>query len=258
MIIYFNIFGKNIPAYGVMIILGVLFANVLGYRLIKKYDFNIYDFIILEAYGFLGGFSGAKILYLIVSYRDIEWKRITDIIYFNQIMQGGFVFYGGLIGGVLLIMLAGKMHKIPAMDYIRTFICFIPFIHAFGRIGCFCSGCCYGKPYNGYGAVVFPKGSYAIPDVPLFPVQLVEAVVLFVIFGILYYIRCIKEEKCIIEVYFLLYGVTRFVLEYYRYDEARGKYAFFSTSQWISIAMIIIAGMLLLLSYSKSKKEIRY
>lgn len=73
-----------------------------------------------------------------------------------------------------MVLLAGKIHKFNVKIYIRNFIFLIPFIHAFGRIGCFFAGCCFGIPYNGIGAVVFPENSYALPDVSLFPVQLVE------------------------------------------------------------------------------------
>ena len=137
----------------------------------EKLDFN--DWMILEAYCILGGFLGAKLLYLLVSYKSIDWSRITDFQYFNALMLSGFVFYGGLIFGLIFVFLAGKIHKIPAGIYVRKFIFLIPFMHSFGRVGCFMAGCCYGIPYDGIGAVVFPEGSYAIPGIKLFPVQFV-------------------------------------------------------------------------------------
>ena len=45
--------------------------------------------------------------------------------------------------------LSGKLHKIDSGVYVRNFIFLIPFIHAFGRVGCFLAGCCYGRPYEG-------------------------------------------------------------------------------------------------------------
>lgn len=155
-------------------------------------------------------------------------------------MQGGFVFYGGLIGGLIFIFLPGKIHKIEAEKYIEHYIFLIPFIHAFGRIGCFEAGCCYGIPYTGYGAVYFPEGSMAPPDIALFPVQIIEAFFEFIIAAYIY--RCsdkLGSKKGLYE-YLWLYSLLRFVLEFFRYDVNRGKIGFLSTSQIISLVIAII------------------
>lgn len=239
--VYFDIGTLSIPAYGLMIAIGVVFANIVAMFVLHKTKLDFDDFILLEAYCFLGAFLGAKILYLLVSVKIINWKQIFEIEYFNQIMQGGFVFYGGLIGGLLFVLLAGRIHKIAVEEYIRNFIFLIPFIHAFGRIGCFCAGCCFGVPYNGIGAVVFPEHSYALPNVRLFPVQLVEATILIGIAVLIIWLQIGNNWKYTIETYLLLYGIARFLLEYFRYDADRGSFGMFTTSQWISFIMITIA-----------------
>lgn len=114
--LYINIMGLELPSYGLLIAMGVIIANLVAYPILRKTKQDGNDFIILEAYGILGGFIGAKVLYLIVSRNQIDWNRITDITYANQLMLSGFVFYGGLIGGILFIFLAGKIHKIPALE----------------------------------------------------------------------------------------------------------------------------------------------
>lgn len=253
MITYFNFFGKAIPAYGCLIVSGIIIANILGFRLAKIRGLDINDLIILEAYGLLGGFAGAKILYLIVSFKDINWSMITDFDYFNQIMLGGFVFFGGLILGFGTVWLAGRLHSIDSSVYIRTFICFVPFIHGFGRIGCFCAGCCYGIPYNGLFAVTFPHDSYAVSDISLFPVQLLEAFLLFIISGLVCWILLCKESKFTVEIYVCLYSVVRFFLEYLRFDDVRGKLGLLTTSQWISVFLFISSASLILTFYKKEK-----
>ena len=155
-------------------------------------------------------------------------------------MLSGFVFYGGLIGGLIFIFLPEKIHKIEAEKYIEHYIFLIPFIHAFGRIGCFEAGCCYGIPYTGYGAVYFPEGSMAPPDIALFPVQIIEAFFEFIIAAYIY--RCsdkLGSKKGLYE-YLWLYSLLRFVLEFFRYDVNRGKIGFLSTSQIISLVIAII------------------
>lgn len=238
--LYFDLFGREVPSYGLMIVIGVITANMIALVMIRYKKLDVYDFIILEAYCFLGAFIGAKMLYLIVSYDEIDWSRLGQIDYFNQLMQGGFVFYGGLIGGLLFVYMAGRIHKIESKEYINNFIFLIPYIHGFGRIGCFCVGCCYGLPYSGIGAVKFPGNSFAPSNVSLFPIQLVEALFLFVIAFTDGYLLIRKEWKYTVETYLLSYGVLRFVLEYFRYDEARGYFMGITTSQWISIFIIII------------------
>ena len=239
--VYFHIFGKDIPAYGLMIVLGTLLANAIAAIIIKKEKREFDDVLLIEAYCILFGFLGAKLLYLLVTIKEIDWSRFFEPDYFASIMQGGFVFYGGLIGGLGGAVLASKIHKLDLAYYIKKCIFLIPFIHSFGRIGCFCAGCCYGIPYHGSCAVVFPEGSYAIPGVELFPVQLVESGCLMFIALFLFILVCLKKERFNVELYLILYAIVRFILEDYRYDEARGMYFGLSTSQWISVLMLIAA-----------------
>ncbi|SFD09804.1 prolipoprotein diacylglyceryl transferase [Butyrivibrio sp. YAB3001] len=239
--VYTNFFGIVIPSYGLMIVTGVVLANLVGMLILKREHLDINDFMILEAYCFLGAFIGAKVLYLIVSYKYIEWDRILDYKYFNDLMLGGFVFYGGLIGGLLFIYLGGKIHRIKPKQYLKSFIFLIPFIHCFGRIGCFMAGCCYGVPYHGIGSVVFPEGSFAPSGIELFPVQLVEAIFLMIIAILILVLRVICRFEYTVELYLFIYGVIRFILEYFRYDNIRGGFENLSTSQWISLVMIAVA-----------------
>ena len=242
--VYTNVFGFVMPTYGLMIAMGVVFANLAGLFVLKYEHLDFNDFMVLEAYAMLGAYIGAKILYLAVTYRQIDWNRILDYKYLNNLMLGGFVFYGGMIGGFLFIHLGGRIHRIQTKEYIKDFIFLIPFIHCFGRIGCFMAGCCYGVPYHQIGAVVFPEGSYAPPGIELFPIQLVESGCLMMIAIFLLFQRIVRRSDYTTEMYFLLYGIIRFILEYFRYDAVRGRILFFSTSQWISVCMVVIsAGM---------------
>ena len=160
-----------------------------------------------------------------------------------------------MIGAILFVFLAGKLHKLDAVGYLRSAVFMIPIMHGFGRIGCFMAGCCYGRPYEGFCAVVFPEESYAVSGVPLFPVQLLEAGLLLLLGISLMYLRLKKKWHYTLETYILVYGVIRFVLEYLRYDEDRGIFAGLSTSQWISVALVLVTvGCLICTHYRKTKK----
>ncbi|MCU6762487.1 Prolipoprotein diacylglyceryl transferase [uncultured Roseburia sp.] len=239
--VFFHFGNLSLPGYSLMIIIGLAAGNVLVWLLGKRHHLIYDDFLLLEAYTFLGAMIGAKGLYLFVARNEIQWSRLAQADYLKDLMVGGFVFYGGLIGGFLFFLLAGKIHKVDIASYMRRFMFVIPFIHGFGRLGCLMAGCCYGRPYNGPGAVVFPDGSFAPAGIPLFPVQLAEAVCLFVLAGFLFGVSGrIKSAYQTAALYFGIYGVIRFVLEYFRYDDAeRGGFAWFSTSQWISIGIVI-------------------
>ena len=119
--VYLHILGLHIPMYGLMIVIGVAVANIVAVKIKKNYSFDINDFIILQAYAFLFAFLFAKILYLFTIINQIEFDKIFDINYLNTLIQGGFVFYGGLIGGFFGLYMAGKIHKIDYMMYLRIY-----------------------------------------------------------------------------------------------------------------------------------------
>lgn len=236
---YFHILGKEIPAYGFLIVMGVITANIIVWFLLKHLALDINDFIILEAYSFLGAFIGAKLLYLLISFDTVDWGGGWNLDYFNQLMQSGFVFYGGLIGGLLFAFLAGKTHHINVKKYVNVCIFLIPWIHSFGRIGCFCAGCCYGKEYSGRFSVTFPKNSLAPANVKLFPIQLMEAFALMLLTFVLFLFLKKYKERYLLEIYLVGYAILRFVLEFFRGDLNRGEFGVLSTSQWISIILFV-------------------
>lgn len=235
----------TLPAYGVMIAAGLIAANIIAFALLRRTDLKPDDLLLTEAWGLLGAFAGAKLLYLLVSFRSTDWRSLT-FSGFNDLMRSGFVFYGGVIGGLLCVWLAGRIHKYNSMDYLQHAVFLIPFAQAFGRIGCFCAGCCYGIPWEGAFSVVFPEGSSAPAGIPLFPVQVLEAVFLFAISAILFLIRKKTTAEVSLAVWFLLYGVLRFVLEFFRGDDVRGYLGPLSASQWISLALLAAAAVLIL------------
>ena len=239
--LYIHIMGKQIPSYGLLITIGILTANIIAFKYIKKTAFDINDFLILEAYCLLGGAIGAKLLYVILSFRTVDWKSIQSITDWSVLINSGFVFYGGLIGGIIALYAGGRIHKIKTGEYIRNFIFMLPMIHAFGRLGCHMAGCCYGKPYSGIGAVVFPENSLAVPGIELFPVQLTEAGVLALITAVLFIVIKKSLSRQVLELYLIMYGTARFFMEYLRYDDIRGIFGPFSTSQWISLGLILFS-----------------
>ena len=138
--------------------------------------------------------------------------------------------------------------------------------HAFGRIGCFCAGCCYGIKYSGPFAITYTNNTIVkIPlNEPLFPVQLLEAIIL-VLIHILCYCSFFKETKIkfiILKIYILCYSIARFFLEFWRGDLERHFFKInklcLSTSQCISIIIFFILWICILIELIYSKKGNRY
>lgn len=253
---FLDVFGRKIPMYGLMIVLGIATANIIAYFVIKRKKMDFDDFIIVEAFGGGMGLLGAKLLFFWVSRNMIDWSRFFEKEYFALLMAGGYVFYGGLILGIPAALWFGKINKVKTIDYMREIMFLIPWCHGFGRIGCFCAGCCYGVPYDGPLAVVFPKGSAAPAGIPLFPIQLVEAGCLFLLSGILFLMRKRFGGRFSVEAYLILYAIIRFVLENYRYDSERGYWGPLSTSQWISVAMFLIGAVSIVIQLTVKKKTV--
>ena len=258
-VILFSIGSFQLPGYSACILLGGAIATLLGLLRVRKNPaLNVYDFIALEAAGVLGGLLGAKGLYLFVNAGSIEWARLLrDAAYFGQIMTGGFVFYGGLLGAIVVLFGAYLIFRVPVLTYFEEIVHLLPLAHAFGRMGCFLAGCCYGIPYDGPLAVTFPVDNpYTLGGEPLFPVQLVEAACLLVI-SLVTWLVARKKHWIGVPVYLMLYAPVRFALEYFRYDAERGGLGPFSTSQWISLALFVAATTYLVVRSLRERRTVR-
>ena len=124
-------------------------------------------------------------------------------------------------------------------------------MHTIGRIGCFLVGCCYGIPYAGIGNITYTNSQFAPNNINLFPVQIVESICNLIIFIILT-TNYKKFSNKTIELYLILYGITRFSLEFLRGDEIRGQILCMSTSQWISLIFVLV-GMIKFYKEYKNK-----
>lgn len=229
----------KIYPYGVMITIGVLVSGALGKWLAKCFCISFFDTLILFAYALLFGMSGGKLAYLILNRELYDFSQMSTSEVMRAISESGFIFYGGLLLGALGVFLAAKLHQIDLSSCLRVNLPLLPLAHGFGRIGCFLAGCCYGMPYDGFLSYTYRNSLVAPVDIPLFPVQLAEAVGLFLLALLL--LRCLfrgMSVGCLCIVYVSVYAVMRFCLEFLRGDAARGFLFGLSTSQWVSIGCL--------------------
>ncbi len=247
-----TVFEGEIPLYGLMGVVGAAVAAGVAFCLLKKRDINAFDFMCAAIFIMIGAFLGAKILFILVSLKQIIELRLG----FMEIMKGGFVFYGGLLGGFLGVFVYAKAFKKNLMGYLEICATVLPLGHGFGRIGCFLGGCCYGMEYDGWLSYTYTESlNYATPlNVPLLPIQLIEAACLFVLFGVLLSLFLKTRKGNVFFIYLISYAVIRFILEFFRGDKERGL-LWLSTSQWISIALLIFVGAYLFIRWKKSQKQ---
>ena len=249
----FQALGLTIPMYGVMSALGMLAAFVLLGLTRKHTRFSEDQALSAALWAIIMGFLGAKVLYWIVEIDQI----IADPSYLLHTLREGFVFYGALIGGLGGVAIYSLRKKLPFFSLTDYFIPGLVIGHAFGRIGCFFAGCCYGMECETPISVVFPAGGAAPAGIPLLPTQLMESAFLFLLCAFLVWRLTKKKPFGTVSGWFMvLYGVWRFVIEFFRSDE-RGAVGALSTSQFISL--FVFAGgvaLLLLVKFGVLKKTV--
>lgn len=253
MLPYISILGKTISTYGIMAFIGITVAICSGvFYFSKFYDVKKEDVFYASMFALIGIGIGAKLLYIITILKDII--RNFDVLNWKTLLQGGFVFYGGLIGGVVGLYVYSKSFKVSFKKLCMILIPVVPIFHSIGRIGCLLAGCCHGREYNGFGSMVFYNTDLAPVGVPLFPMQIVESICNLMIFTIvLLTYKKFKGTYKTIALYAVLYSVVRFILEFFRGDASRGIVLGLSTSQWISIALVVIG--IFLFVYENNKKQ---
>ena len=135
-----------------------------------------------------------------------------------------------------------KRYKTRLTDVLSLLPCCILIAHAFGRVGCFFAGCCYGKETSSFLGVSFPKNSlyYGYDGTPVHPTQLYEAAFLFILFGVCLYLYMKKNFQHNLSLYLVCYGIFRFLIEYLRGDDRGAFIAGLSPSQAQSLLMIAI------------------
>lgn len=223
----------NIHMYGVMIAVGILCAFLTLFYLTKRKgvsakftDFIFYNGIASIAVGF-----GFATLFQ-ATYNYIENPEA------GFRLGSGMTFIGGLIGGVVCFLSIYFIFRKHYTERLLQVISLLPssilIAHAFGRIGCFFAGCCYGKETDSFLGVQFPD----LPH-PVHPTQLYEAAFLFVLFAVSVYLIWKKDFKHNLSLYLIAYGVFRFLIEYVRGDDRGELVGFVSPSQFWSILMVV-------------------
>lgn len=242
----FSIGPFTVYGYGLMIAIGILAAIYLTEYQLKKRALPINILYPLAAVCVVFGLLGAKLLFVIV-----EWKQFVEDpgILFSM---NGFVVYGGVVLGILAAAAFLRYKKQPFWDYFDMVLPSVAVAQGFGRIGCFLAGCCYGRETDAWYGIAFSDSKFAPNGVKLIPTQLISSAGMFTI-AIVCFLFARKNKKAgrVGALYLVLYSVGRTLVEELRSDK-RGAVGTFSTAQFISI-FIVVFGVVLFVTRKTPK-----
>ncbi len=213
--ILFKIGSVSVHTYGVAIAAAFLASIFLIRSEAKRKGFHpdlAYDIVL---FAMVGGIVGARLFYVIGYWHEFTGSPMQIF----AIWQGGLVFYGGFVGGALAVLGLIKFRKLPLGKVADMIAPSLALGSAIGRLGCFANGCCCGKETTLPWGVKFTSSqSSASPlGVPLHPTQLYEFTYNIIILGLLLWARPrIKSDGLIFWIYISMYGLSRFIVEFFR------------------------------------------
>jgi phosphatidylglycerol---prolipoprotein diacylglyceryl transferase len=235
--ILFEFFGFPISTFGVMMAVGFLVSAWIVARRLAEYGLDPELSSTILIYAMIGGVAGSKL------YFSIDEALRTGAPFLELLFsRAGITWYGGLIGGALLVMLATRIHKIPTRVVASCVANAAPFGQACGRIGCFLVGDDYGRKTDVAWAVGFPEGAPPTIDpatgavFTVHPTQLYEVAWLLLIGAVLWRRR--RTSPFLFGEYLMAAAGGRFAIEFLRVNEplALG----FTQPQWIAVGLFML------------------
>jgi phosphatidylglycerol---prolipoprotein diacylglyceryl transferase len=179
----------------------------------------------------IGGIVGARVDFLIQN-----WSEVSDDVLGNIFSGAGLVWFGGVIGGALAVLLWARWRGL--LGWVIADIAAVPLAlgYAIGRIGCQLSGDGdYGIPWDGPWAMAYPKGT--VPTtVPVHPTPVYETLTMLLVTWFLWRMRHRVPAGALFALWLLLAGTERFLVEFLRRNERVA--AGLTVAQFISLAMI--------------------
>jgi phosphatidylglycerol:prolipoprotein diacylglycerol transferase len=244
----------QITGFGLAVLLGFVIGQISAQRELERRG-RIADAAAVPDVNFaavLGFIVGAKIYYAILTGNPMDLFH-----------RAGFVFWGGLMGGIAGAAIMLRRKRIPFTRMSDVGGIGIAAGYAVGRTGCWAVGDDYGRPWNGFLSVRFPEGAppstaanmqqlfHITPPagvspyevLAVYPTQLFEVVLGFLMFAILWRLRDHEHaEGWLFGLYCVLAGVERFIIEFFRAKDDR-FFGAFTSAQLIAVGFIIVGGI---------------
>lgn len=205
----------NVYSYGFMVAMGFIVAVFLMCRSAGRFNLDKDRIMDLSIIVLVAGVIGARTLYIILNPKYF----IANPLEIPMLAKGGLVWYGGFLTALFAMMIYVRRKGYGFFEVADFFVPYLALAQAFGRMGCFLNGCCYGiEASPGYPfAVIFPQDPFS-----RHPTQIYAAAALILIYIIL---RIWQERPhftgVIFLAYCLLYSGKRFLIEFVRGDNPR-------------------------------------
>jgi len=226
--ICFHLGPKPVYWYGVMMALAFL-AGMTHWRWVgRRTSRDVSLAGDLAFWLMVGGILGARIAYVASDWSYFQ-ARPWEII---RIDQGGLIYYGGFIGGLVAFLGVAKHYRLPALDLADFVVTALPLGHAFGRIGCFLNGCCGGRSC---------EPSWITGGLAHFPVQLYESAFNLGLYAFLTWFFLKRRGRrlgSVMALYLLTYPVERFLIEFLRGDD-RMRLGTLDIAQVVSLTLFL-------------------
>lgn len=163
----------------------------------------------------VGGLIGARLDYLIQNASEMEGGIIA-----NLFTGSGLVWFGGLIGGAIAVILWARWRKCLGDDLMGAVAVALAIGYSIGRVGCQLSGDGdYGEAWDGPWAMAYPDGAVPI-DTPVHPTPIYETLVMGLVALGLWHLRNAVSGKALLAIYLICAGLERLLVELIRRNEA--------------------------------------
>ena len=190
-----------------------------------------------------GTLVGARMLY-VTSYWHEEFagKPILNLLKFRS---GGLVFYGGLGGAALALIVYVRRKKLPLWRMADAFAPSIALGYAIGRVGCLMTGCCFGTTCSLPWAIHFPLGHTTYPH-GVHPTQLYESALSLALYAGLAWLHKRKRfDGQVFAVYLFGYAILRSCVEFFRGDYPARFFGGWVTPGQVASVLIVTTGAVL-------------
>jgi phosphatidylglycerol---prolipoprotein diacylglyceryl transferase len=182
----------------------------------------------------VGGIVGARLDFVIENYSEVK-----DDLLGNIFSGSGLVWYGGVLGGALAVVLWARWRGMLNLALLDLTAAPLALGYAIGRIGCQVSGDGdYGKAWDGPWAMAYPDGTVPT-DQTVQPTPIYETVAMGLVAIVLWRLRDRFRPGILFALYLVLSGLERFLVEFIRRNDTVA--AGLTTPQLESVA-IALAG----------------
>jgi phosphatidylglycerol:prolipoprotein diacylglycerol transferase len=250
-----------IRAYGLILSLSIILATGVAYFLAKQ-DGRWHNHIVdIGIYSGIAGIVGARLWDVFFFDWAYYSHHLSEIFY---VWQGGMAIQGGIVFGVGAGIIYARRHKIDILALADIVAPAIILGQAIGRCANLLNGDAFGAPTGGNFGIIYPETTLAYHTYgaqPLWPAEVWEGQIDFVIFALLLIFRAFPHAKGqAFSLYIMLYSLARFGLEFLRGDYATPVFLSFTSAQTTSLVAFILALIFFIycqITYSGQKKTVK-